>query len=79
MEFSTFDRDNDLWSGTNCVTIWSSGGGNWNNHCYEQNLNGLYHDNSGQPEYSVMFWHDFDNNDYLPLKASKIMFRRSSP
>jgi len=82
MQFSTFDRDNDL-STYNCITDKKrgSGGGNWMNSCYRQILNGRYGHPGIIPGHSgnhkmVMGWQPFDN--YLPLKSTKMMFRRSS-
>ena len=76
MPFSTYDADHDS-SSLNCVTEWGSGGGNWMNSCYRQNLNGQF-TRSGH-EYSVMFWFYFDdNNKYHQLKSSMMMFRRTS-
>ena len=40
MNFSTYDRDNDLWSGVNCAS--SHGGGWWYSACRQFNLNGRY-------------------------------------
>ena len=75
MPFSTYDADHDS-SSDNCVTHWGSGGGNWMDGCYEQNLNGQF--TSGH-KYSVMFWYYFDdNNKYHQLKSSMMMFRRTS-
>ena len=38
MKFSTFDKDNDEYSGGNCAI--STNGGWWNNHCGTSRLNG---------------------------------------
>ena len=39
MRFTTFDNDNDLWSG-NCALLYPSGW--WHNKCHNANLNGRY-------------------------------------
>jgi len=83
MQFSTFDRDNDLAS-YNCVTDINGvgyGGGNWMKECYRQHLNGEYEYPSGDRISNpyAMGWLYFDSNvDYLLLKSTKMMFRRSS-
>ena len=37
-QFSTYDNDNDQWSGNNCAYVYQ--GGWWYNSCYSANLNG---------------------------------------
>ncbi|PIK57802.1 putative angiopoietin-related protein 7 [Apostichopus japonicus] len=44
--FSTYDRDNDAFSG-NCASLYKAGW--WYNDCYESNLNGLYFECSTPP------------------------------
>ena len=47
MAFSTYDADHDLYDDINCVTLSRGGGGNWNNACYNQNLNGQHTSSGG--------------------------------
>ena len=77
MAFSTYDADHDLYDDINCVTLSRGGGGNWNNACSYQNLNGQHTSSGGG--YHVMFWFYFDDNENThTLKSSKMMFRRTS-
>jgi len=69
--FSTYDADHDL-SSDNCVTHWGSGGGNWMNKCYKQDLNGLYTLENAQSYADIFYWYDEKNS----LISSKMMFRR---
>jgi len=70
--FSTYDADHDS-SSDNCVTIWGSGGGNWMNICYNQDLNGLYTLENAPSNARIFSWYNTD-----PLVSSKMMFRRTS-
>ena len=78
MAFSTYDADNDLHGNdVNCVILMRSGGGNWYNACFRQNLNGQF--NRSGHRFSHMLWHYFVDNDYYhQLKTSVMMFRRTS-
>ena len=40
MEFSTPDRDNDLWTGVSCAAVYKSGW--WYNYCHRVNFNGWW-------------------------------------
>ena len=42
MQFSTWDRDNDRWSGASCAAYGGGLGGWWFNSCFYCNLNGPY-------------------------------------
>ena len=44
MNFSTLDRDNDLWLDYSCASIVGKGGW-WYNDCFRANLNGVFYDN----------------------------------
>ena len=70
--FSTYDADHDL-SSKNCVTHWGSGGGNWMNSCYKQDLNGLYTLENAPSNADIFWW-----KNHEPLVSSKMMFRRTS-
>ena len=72
MAFSTKDRDNDRYSGTNCAVSYA--GAWWYNTCHHSNLNGKYlrrkHDNRGAR------WYHFRSS--LSLKFTEMKLRPSS-
>ena len=73
MQFSTFEVDNDEYSG-NCAALWGNGG-NWNYACHNQNMNGQYGAN-GDEGHEYMFWLDFDFFDpTMALKSMRWMVR----
>ena len=60
MQFSTFDQDNDQWSGGNCASKSSfyGGGAGWFNGCGLENLNG-YNYGTAKISSKCMFWYDW--------------------
>ncbi|XP_053688563.1 microfibril-associated glycoprotein 4-like [Sabethes cyaneus] len=69
MNFSTHDRDNDLYS-MNCARNYY--GAWWYKNCYHSNLNGQY--TSGQFNQKSMCWNSFPKAN-TGLQRSKIMIR----
>ncbi|WAR29058.1 FCN1-like protein [Mya arenaria] len=68
MAFSTFDRDNDLRSGSNCASSYH--GAWWYNDCYQYaNLNGEYLTPGTDSSSSMSF------DKHVSLKTSRMMFR----
>ncbi|KAM5255821.1 fibrinogen alpha chain [Ctenodactylus gundi] len=69
MQFSTFDRDSDLWE-ENCAEVY--GGGWWYNNCQAANLNGIYYpggtydprENSPYEIENGVVWVPFRGADY---------------
>ena len=60
MKFSTFDKDQDRYSG-NCAAVQGGGGGWWFNSCVYSNLNGRYYNiNQGDvvTDVSGVLWRD---------------------
>ena len=72
MQFSTKDRDNDQYSGGNCVTYRGWRGAWWYNNCAHSNLNGLYR--SGLSGGQGVTWHHFLNNQ-VSLKFAQMKLR----
>ena len=73
MEFSTYDKDNDVVSDGNCVDHFA--GANWRGRCGSNNMNGKYGGN-GYSGYEFMNWYNFDNN-LMALKSMTLMFRQA--
>ena len=75
MQFTTYDVDNDQYSG-NCATDWGGNAGNWYNQCLRQNMNGVYgaDGNSGG---GFMWWLYFDTSisSRMALKSMRWMIR----
>ena len=69
MQFTTYDVDNDQYSG-NCATDWGGNAGNWYNQCLRQNMNGVY-GADGEGGRQFMHWYKFDMR--ITLKALKSM------
>ena len=68
MKFSTFDRDQDTWSGTNCAT--DRQGAWWYNACSQSNLNGLYL--PGISNKTVVTWDSWRSKYSLNATTMKI-------
>ena len=74
MQFSTYDVDNDE-SSANCATMYGGNGGNWNQACLDQNMNGKYGADGDQSS-EFMYWWKFDSsNPYMALKSMRWMVR----
>ena len=71
-EFSTRDRDNDVWS-SNCAERYK--GGWWYRSCHGSNLNGLYLSGPNTFHGEGVNWHTFRVNTYS-LKVSEMKLRR---
>ncbi|EDW70904.2 uncharacterized protein Dvir_GJ11288 [Drosophila virilis] len=71
MKFSTFDRDNDAWSG-HCASKDKFCGGWWYNNCTGSNLNGKYYDHEVERR-DAIFWDGF-----VSLKKVKMLIRPKS-
>ena len=73
-QFSTYDNDNDQWSGGNCA--YSHQGGWWYKGCYEANLNGP-HDIPPNPSVdqlgAKMTW--FDGSGWRNVSSSEMKIR----
>ena len=76
--FSTFDKDNDVWTG-DCVAH-HGGGANWWGDCGNTNINGKYGDNEDLSKdfHEFMYWYYFDDKkNYISLKSMTLMFRQA--
>ena len=62
MLFSTFDQDNDQWSGNNCASksVSFGGGAGWWNYCGYENLNG-YNYGTAKISPKGMHWYNWGN------------------
>ena len=69
-QFTTYDRDNDALSGSNCAD--SGQGAWWYSACKYSNLNGQY---LNAPRGSGMYWYHWKNS-YHSLKKSEMKIRR---
>ena len=56
MAFSTYDRDNDLYS-SNCAQ--TSKGGWWYNSCMHSQLNGIYQHDTAPSGWEAVLWNTF--------------------
>ena len=68
MNFTTYDRDNDVWNYSNCAVHEREGeGGWWYRACFYFNLNGHY----GKESFSVYY-----SGRYTRLSASRMMLKK---
>ena len=76
MQFTTYDRDNDLWRGRNCAAHDLQGAW-WYRGCGFSNLNGLYL--NGQSNNNGVTWYAFNATapSWLTLRYSDMKLRRS--
>ena len=72
MAFSTYDRDNDMSSGTNCALAWK--GGWWYNACMASQLNGIYHFDTTPVAWQAVLWETFTTNK-RSLKFAEMKLR----
>ena len=70
-QFSTRDRENDVWSG-NCAQSFKSGW--WYKACHYSNLNGLYHGTSHSSYADGVNWHAWKGY-YYSLKFTEMKVR----
>ncbi|XP_071957975.1 fibrinogen-like protein A [Antedon mediterranea] len=70
-QFTTYDRDNDKRSSSNCAESYK--GAWWYNDCYYSNLNGLYL-TPGTNDNTVINWSNFNNG----LKTTVMMVKRAA-
>lgn len=75
MPFSTWDRDNDLWTG-NCAEVYS--GGWWFRSCHKSNLNGIYHLGPGAPFGRGVIWSTWKGFEYS-LYSTVMKIKRRAP
>ncbi|XP_071946010.1 fibrinogen-like protein A [Antedon mediterranea] len=78
-QFTTYDKDNDKWSGTNCAANYSKGAW-WYTNCGYSNLNGLYltpgsTSTSTTSGWTGIFWYHFKNTE--SLKKTVMMVKRA--
>ena len=73
MQFTTYDRDNDLHGG-NCAIQFN--GAWWYNACHASNLNGLYLSGSHTSYGNGINWFDWHGNQYS-LNTTVMMIKRN--
>lgn len=71
MNFSTYDSDNDLWSG-HCALRFQ--GGWWYNSCHDANLNGRYHKGHHESYADGINWYHWKGFHYS-LKSAEMKIR----
>ena len=73
MYFTTFDRDNDAWSGGNCAVTYK--GAWWHRDCFEANLNGPHDPITPPPPTPTanrIMWHNGSEWIYYPSVEMKV-------
>uniref|UniRef100_A0A1I8JCT5 Fibrinogen C-terminal domain-containing protein n=1 Tax=Macrostomum lignano TaxID=282301 RepID=A0A1I8JCT5_9PLAT len=73
MQFSTFDRDNDVDSMRHCSAVYGYGGW-WYKHCLKTNPNGIYRF-SAIKDASSMIWWGATTDRANALKSIRLMLR----
>ncbi|XP_071946034.1 fibrinogen-like protein A [Antedon mediterranea] len=73
-QFTTYDRDNDKWSGINCAADYNKGAW-WYKNCGYSNLNGLYLTPGSTSGWTGIFWYHFKNTE--SLKKTVMMVKRA--
>ena len=73
-QFSTYDRDNDILSSSNCASVHK--GAWWYRNCHTSNLNGRHQGGSG-PE--RLTWNDGSSYTYFPNVEMKIRPKTCTP
>ena len=72
-EFTTYDRDNDLYGNANCAERYT--GAWWYGACHWANLNGLYlYDQDDQPYAQGVVWYTWRGHGYS-LKTTEMKLR----
>ena len=71
MSFSTKDRDNDKWRGSNCA--WHYKGAWWYHNCHNSNLNGLYL--NGKDDCEGMRWGNWPKGSCYSVKKTEMKIR----
>ena len=75
MQFSTFDRDNDKYSGFNCAVYRQ--GAWWYRNCSQSNLNGLYCYGESNHQGVTWFYFNATSTSWRTLRYSDMKLRRS--
>ena len=73
MAFSTKDRDNDIYSYSNCAVEWT--GAWWYRSCHNSNLNGKYLGNNNGDHKGIIWYYGFRS---ISLKFTEMKLRPSS-
>ena len=74
-QFSTSDRDNDVWYSGECAADHASGW--WHYTCARANLNGKYYQGGTYSDstYSGIYWYDWQVEGFYSLKDVKMMVK----
>ena len=73
MKFSTPDRENDIWTGGNCVNY--AFGSWWYRHCHHSNLNGPYSTSATVPQFKGVMWYYWKNSWTYSMKRAEMKVR----